>query len=457
MLLQQGTASVSSGLARLTAVGSGDGGGGGAGVHHSFTETGEGFHCASGFHFGSQQSKPTRMMAAASRNMVASGQQLTYPTYFTGEYGVQHQQYAATVTPDPSFFPQPTQGYIPNADLFRANLACYVGGGATTQSPSQPMYPFPSNQQLQQQIAYSNAGSGARFMGDQQQHSSFAQMFPHMQMLAPFMMNLPTKDTPSQFQSPSNTVFPKQKVATNGALVQPSRKRLVKARSSSSSTSSSEDDGGTSPTLARPVKKERIVTGTAGEDNSEMGLGGESRLKITFSNLGTPGNYPQVFGKSRLGVPDGLCGTYVLYSERWQSEILHETGSEFQGDDGTQHVLITWKISNLTSGITQLRTETPKEAILRHKDGRTLCNKVFRKALEQRATDLEGDLKHETNPIRIKTMKNLIKKLRPKHFSEGPLVFGLRHESVQTRFKSMTKLGPDGVLRLKDTPDALTS
>jgi hypothetical protein len=371
---------------------------------------------------------------------------------------MQHrQQYAATVTPDASFFSQPVQRYIPNADLFRANLACYVGGGAATQSPSQPMYPFPSNQQLQQQVAYSNAGGGARFMGDPQQHSSFAQMFPHMQMLAPFMMNLPTKDTTSQFQSPSNTVFPKQKVATEGALVQPSRKRLIKAMSSSSSTCSSEDDGGTSPTLARPVKKERVVTGQAGEDNSEMGLGGESRLKITFSNLGTPGNYPQVFGKSRLGVPDGLCGTYVLYSERWQSEILHERGSEFQGDDGTQHVLITWKISNLTSGITQLRTETPKEAILRHKDGRTLCNKVFRKALEQRATDLEGDLKHETNPIRIKTMRNLIKKLRPKHFSEGPLVFGLRHESVQTRFKSMTKLGTDGVLRLKDTSDAFTT
>jgi len=179
-----------------------------------------------------------------------------------------------------------------------------------------------------------------------------------------------------------------------------------------------------------------------------MGLGGESRLKINFSNLGSPGLYPQVFGKSRLGVPDGLSGTYVLYSERWKSEIVHEAET-FESEDGTRHVLITWKITNLTSGVTQSRTETTKEALLRHKDGRTLCNKVFRRALEQRATDIEGDLKAETNPIRIKTMRNLIKKLRPKHFSEGPLVFGLRHESVQNRFKSMTVMDSNGILRLR--------
>lgn len=186
-------------------------------------------------------------------------------------------------------------------------------------------------------------------------------------------------------------------------------------------------------------------------DNGEMGLGGESRLKINFSSLGNPGEHPQVFGKSRLGVPDNVIGTYILYSERWRSEIVHEKNTVFESEDGTRHVLVTWKITNLTTGVTQSRTETPKEAILRHKDGRTLCNKVFRKALEHRASELEAEVSSETNPIRTKTIRNLIKKLRPKHFSEGPLVFGLRHECVQNRFKSMTEFDDRGLLRIRQS------
>ena len=235
------------------------------------------------------------------------------------------------------------------------------------------------------------------------------------------------------------------------------RKRVASSDEDTASASSL-SDGNPNGVVGKDVrspKREKIDGKTFAypEENSEMGLGGESRLKISFASLGSPGKYPQVFGKSRLGVPDGLSGTYVLYSERWTSEIVHGQDS-FEGEDGTKHVLITWKITNLTSGITQSRTETPKEAILRHKDGRTLCNKVFRRALEQRATELEDELRTETNPIRVKTMRNLVKKLRPKHFSEGPLVFGLRHECVQSRFRSMTMLDSSGMLVTKSTPAA---
>jgi hypothetical protein len=228
--------------------------------------------------------------------------------------------------------------------------------------------------------------------------------------------------------------------STAGIYAPPSRKRTV---STDDDTESASSNG--TPKPKRAIKRARLEVG---EEHSDMGLGGESRLKINFLGLGNPGRHPQIFGKSRLGVPDGLSGTYVLYSERWRSEIIHGEGSH-RAEDGTHHVLITWKITNLTSGVTQSRTETLREAILRHKDGRTLCNKVFRKALEHRAQELEEEVKRETNPIRIKTMKNLIKKLRPKHFSEGPLVFGLRHETVQNRFKSMTTLDNEGFLVAK--------
>ena len=362
-----------------------------------------------------------------------------------------------TPNPSPDYF----RAVFPNT---YANAKLREQQQQQTQQSAPVMFPFPKQSPnfetpsfFHQELPFS---SFPNYAADPNKVTSpsFSSMFPPISMLAPYLtrMSPPQQLSRTICQTPqqlSNKFHNNHKDDTMFTLppVNTNRKRSMSSSDEESKLSSL--SGGLSP--VPPLKRERFeTTKSIMDENSEMGLGGESRLKISFSNLGSPGAYPQVFGKSRLGVPDGLSGTYVLYSERWKSEIVHERDS-FESDDGTRHVLVTWKITNLTSGVTQSRSETPKEAILRHKDGRTLCNKVFRRALEQRATDLETDLKLETNPIRIKTMKNLIKKLRPKHFSEGPLVFGLRHESVQNRFRSMTMMDEKGILRLKSTEPAL--
>ena len=156
---------------------------------------------------------------------------------------------------------------------------------------------------------------------------------------------------------------------------------------------------------------------------------GEKRLVILFECLGTKGKHPQTFGKSGAYIPDGICGSHTVYNERWRFEITHSTES-FTVEKKVC-VCLTWKITNLSTGATTTLTETKDEAILRNSQGQTISNKVFREALEDRARRLEMQLQGETNPKRIAHLESLIRGLRPKRFSEGPLVFGLQHKVVQ--------------------------
>lgn len=157
-------------------------------------------------------------------------------------------------------------------------------------------------------------------------------------------------------------------------------------------------------------------------------LRGERRLRITFESLGTSGKYPQLFGKSgKLFIPDGLIGTHRFYNENWKFEVHH-------GELLLPKIpRIHWRVTNLATNRSHEIAENLEELEKRVIQGRTVCNKLFRIAMEDRAKSLERELEHETNLIKVTRTQSLIRTLRPKVFSEGPLVFGLQHQVVQER------------------------
>jgi hypothetical protein len=165
---------------------------------------------------------------------------------------------------------------------------------------------------------------------------------------------------------------------------------------------------------------------------------GERRLIISFESLGELGNPPQSCGKSGIMLPNGLRGTHKVYGEHWRFEIIH--GKEVIDPEGVKCCCITWKLTNLNNGMSHSATETDTEAISRASVGRTLTNKIFREALEYRAAELEASLDQERDELRRGTLITLIKALRPKRVSIGPLVFGLQHKIVQDKMKELADL-----------------
>jgi hypothetical protein len=77
---------------------------------------------------------------------------------------------------------------------------------------------------------------------------------------------------------------------------------------------------------------------------------------------------------------------------------------------------------------------------MRETSGRTISNKVFRDAMEHRAREYEEQQAAEDNHVRKANLESLIKGLRPKRFSEGPLCFGLQHICVQERMRTLVKV-----------------
>lgn len=207
--------------------------------------------------------------------------------------------------------------------------------------------------------------------------------------------------------SPSNSVSRKR---ASVARCEDSRK-LAKMGSSDGATES--DDSGSE------------------RESKPTGLRGERRLVITFDSLGHRGACPQTFGKSGAIVPDGVVGSHTVYNERWKFGI-HHTKEVFQVEN-LKCVCITWTVTNLNTGHVTSLTESREEAIIRNSQGQTISNKVFREALEARAKDLEKSLINETNVKKCAQVQSLIRNLRPKRFSEGPLVFGLQHKVVQDK------------------------
>jgi hypothetical protein len=172
--------------------------------------------------------------------------------------------------------------------------------------------------------------------------------------------------------------------------------------------------------------------------NNELELNGECRLMITFLNYGKlPENF-ETFGAQKRHIPDGLCGSFVMYGETWKFEIKYREPVECE--DGVTRTAIEWCVGNAHSELPMhCSLETASDVLKRHSRGITLCNKVFREGLEIRAREYEADIaaenaKPEPNVLRIKSYADRIKAMRPQRFAEGPLLFGLRHQSIQERY-----------------------
>jgi hypothetical protein len=153
---------------------------------------------------------------------------------------------------------------------------------------------------------------------------------------------------------------------------------------------------------------------------------GEHRLRISFASFGVKGRVPQTFGKKGMFIPDGLSGSHTMYNENWEFQVRHESEEVEEGV-----VCINWTIRNMTTGMVHSITETVSQAKKRIALGHTISNRVFRKAMECRARDLEASLDGERNDCRLSNVKSLVKSLRPTSFSEGLLAFGLQHKIVQ--------------------------
>jgi len=155
---------------------------------------------------------------------------------------------------------------------------------------------------------------------------------------------------------------------------------------------------------------------------------GEHRLTIHFESFGKFGKVPQSFGRKGSLIPDGICGTHTLYHQDWRFEILH--GPVIEGE-----TCLIWRVTNLSSRKMSELTETSLEAQMRRERGWTISSKVFREALKSRLSDLENELKKETNQTKKANLESLLKALKPSRFTEGLLAFGLLHESVQNRMR----------------------
>jgi hypothetical protein len=176
---------------------------------------------------------------------------------------------------------------------------------------------------------------------------------------------------------------------------------------------------------------EDFLKSTPTSTNLHLAIVGETRLKITFINLGVPGAIPQKFGKSGSWIPHGLVATHEMYEQPWKVEVYHEQNYR------DRPTLITWKVTNLVSESVIQMTETSKQAAVRAHSGRTICNRVLKKALDSRAEELEASLIFIDNPTRYANVMNHIKALRPKRCTVGLLFFGLLHDTVQREMESL--------------------
>lgn len=172
-------------------------------------------------------------------------------------------------------------------------------------------------------------------------------------------------------------------------------------------------------------------------DISRSFLNGEQRLAIKFSQYGRKHPLPQKTGKKKGIIPDGIAGSFMMYNETWNFEVNYKQTEIC--DDGVERVCLEWVVTNETSKVRHSVVETPAQAVKRDTRGVTLCNSVFREALELRAKDYERILEEERHGTgdfdreRMLTLQKQIEALRPQRFSEGPLLFGLRHQTPQDR------------------------
>lgn len=165
--------------------------------------------------------------------------------------------------------------------------------------------------------------------------------------------------------------------------------------------------------------------------SGQQAIVGESRLKINFISLGSVGVYPQRFGKSSQFIPHGLIGTHEMYEQTWQFETWH-------GDmiDETT-AIITYRITNVASGLAKTVSETPRQAKYRSATGRTMCNAVVRDTLSERHRELQQQLLTlGDNPTKAANVRSLMAVISPRRCTVGLLFFGLLHMTVQDNIRA---------------------
>ena len=170
------------------------------------------------------------------------------------------------------------------------------------------------------------------------------------------------------------------------------------------------------------TKKRRVMTKTFPEE-----LDGERRLAIRFTSYGHVGADPQRFGKDELLIPHGLRGKVTVLGQPWLVEVNHAPHRAVC-PDGESRTLIQYVVVNTRSGHRHEVTETPSDAMRRSKKGRTICNRTFRDAVAVRERQLARLVASPDAPPEAAAE---LAEIRAHRVSEGPLLFGLRHQQVQ--------------------------
>lgn len=189
-------------------------------------------------------------------------------------------------------------------------------------------------------------------------------------------------------------------------------------------------------------KQRRLLAGGAGaEEANDRDFNGEERLAIQFESYGSIDPQVQVkLGANKGFIPHGLSGFFNMYAERWAFEVRY-SGPPQTCKDGKPRVLVEWSIKSHPHWKEFHRVvETVDEAQTRETRGFTLCNRVFREAMQKRAEEYEQLAKAEEscespNPLQIANYQRQAVFLRPEKVSEGPLLFGLRHKAVQDHIR----------------------
>jgi hypothetical protein len=179
------------------------------------------------------------------------------------------------------------------------------------------------------------------------------------------------------------------------------------------------------------------IDGGEQSDSRDDSCGGERRLVITFSSMGSLGKHPQRIGKRRAFVPDGLSGRFKMYHEHFTFKIEHSEELSVC-TDGVGRVCITWTVLNEPSAQVTKVVETPQDALRRQVSGKTICNRVYKEMLEKRALSFDEEMRAELsrsdkNDVKVAHLASMVKLFRPKTFSLGPLAFGLLHTAVQNK------------------------
>ena len=215
---------------------------------------------------------------------------------------------------------------------------------------------------------------------------------------------------------------PDQQTFANSPQLQ-DQKILINPKKRKSSSGSLETSSSTS-TPGSPII-------SYGNPSRALKLSDDRRLVINFESYGTLGPKPQRYGKNNLFIPHGLIGTHIAYQEQWRVEIYHTTQQVLSLTRMREDIVcIQWTITNIASQCVYSVTETPDEAVSRANLGWTVTSKLFRDAMAHRADQLFMQANQEENPCRAANLRSLAKTLRPKSFTQGPLLFGLKHKVI---------------------------